>query len=415
MTDFQTWLINTIKIENGIVDEKLVSALFFLFQDSEKKFPASIDTLIELGIFDRKNNAKRTLDNSRFSLGKDFCIEEEKSTGGRPAKKIMLTIECFQELCILVQNEKGKQARHYLIIAGRLWKQHMEEQFSKLKDEIEEARCDIREKDKQLYAIKRRHKSIEAELGTKRPGFYIISDQEQSLCSKECKRPRRQKAGIDGVNVAKRLDSHKTDIPTLRIDFLVYLRKSDAELLEQMLLRRYEEDRFPYVNHEWIFNIPIDEMIDSAKHLIQYLGMEHIYEDKIASIDEDTVYKMSLKCKDEYETPEPNIDLIVQTINEQDRNTQDIQIQLEEHFDAQVKEIEKCADCQSNISTGATYCKSCSSKRTCNRKCPNKPSKEELEKMLCEMLQKDIAAKLGVGTGTVWKWKKEYGINLNKT
>lgn len=50
-----------------------------------------------------------------FEKEKDFCYFFSESTGGRPAKEYIISIEMAKELSMVAKTEKGRQARKYFI------------------------------------------------------------------------------------------------------------------------------------------------------------------------------------------------------------------------------------------------------------------------------------------------------------
>jgi Zn finger protein HypA/HybF involved in hydrogenase expression len=67
-----------------------------------------------------------------------------------------------------------------------------------------------------------------------------------------------------------------------------------------------------------------------------------------------------------------------------------------------------CADCGKFIFEGAKRCIDCMG--VSNRKVINRPTKEELEKMISEMTWVAIGKKFGVCDNTIRKWSRQYGI-----
>ena len=511
MTDFENFLFDAVKNEDQSLDKEIVKKFAFIPQ-SQEEYPIDLENLIEWEVDAHRSASICRLEKS-FSLNYDYIKTFDKSTGGRPKIQIMLTINCFKMMCAQSQNEKGKTILKYLLAVENIWKKFMEDKLKTKDDEI-------RKKDKQLFSIMRR---IEAELGTKRAGFYIISDSQQDLCTNECGRPWQYKAGIDLVNVAKRLDQHKTDIPSVRVDYLVYMRELDCEILEKCILLKYEENRFPYVNHEWVFNIPVANMINAANHIIKYLNIKHIIEDKIVDVNKLSEYRLELQAEeemDEHEVLEKKIEhvneRVTQQVRKQEEDQRIVQAKLDEiqrkmyelvtinnemtsydvkklrealsyfdlnsagpkleifkrlkeyvdaqrkalllqvpdtrepeedkepeqlkqcskcekvlpvsrfyissrsadgyrHrckscFDTRVMGTGKCAECETEISKRATHCKACNARRTSNRQCPNKPTREVFAEMIKVHTQKEIAKIVGVGKDTVMKWKKEWNL-----
>jgi phage anti-repressor protein len=86
-----------------------------------------------------KNNLKRLLI-SNFKIMDDYTEEKilvkNKNRGANYVSKIMLTPDCFKELCMLSQSEKAKGVRKYYIIAEGLVRDHFEEIITKLNEEL---------------------------------------------------------------------------------------------------------------------------------------------------------------------------------------------------------------------------------------------------------------------------------------
>ena len=62
----------------------------------------------------RKNDLKETLVFS-YVENIDYIIKKGKSTGGRPAEIIMITPNCFKNICLLSRTEKAKEIRKYIL------------------------------------------------------------------------------------------------------------------------------------------------------------------------------------------------------------------------------------------------------------------------------------------------------------
>lgn len=538
MSEFKTFLLEYITEEDQTIDQEIITN-FASLEGSDEKFPISIDKLVEWG-FDAHRSAAVCRLEKNYSLDIDFKRNALKSTGGRPKIEIMLSIDCFKAMCAQAQNEKGKMVLKYFWLVEKLWKRFMDEQMKAIEEELNSKNEIIINKDKKLLSIMKRHKSIDAQLGDRRTGFYIISDCYQEFCSGNCKRPKRYKVGIDEVNVARRLDQHRTDIPSLKVEFLVYLDKFDCRLLEESVLRRYEKKRFPYLNHEWIYNIPVEEIIETANHLLEFANMKHEVADieKINNINNETRYKIQLG-QDHLSKINDTLPDLPKELQDKDIASVDLNIKIHDHtiktpqikhkedqliiqaqfheiqrkmdelvtinnemtsydvkkiretllyfelnhagpkleifkrlkeyinaqkkslllqvpdtrppepekepeqlkqcskcekvlpvsrfyissraadgyrhrcktcFDVRVMGTGKCAECETEISKRATHCKSCNAKRTSNRQCPNKPSREVFMEMIKVHTQKEIAKIVGVGKDTVMKWKKEWSL-----
>lgn len=102
----------------------------------------------------------------------------------------------------------------------------------------------------------------------KGPAFYIISDNDSK--SLKCK------PGIDREDVNVRLQHHRSTTPSIKVEYLIYTE--NCGLIETSILKRYESNR-DFANHEWVFDVSVDEVITSVKTLLNFLCIEYT-EDK---------------------------------------------------------------------------------------------------------------------------------------
>jgi|LakMenEpi03Aug12_release.lakeMendotaPanAssembly.Ray.scaffolds.fasta_scaffold541803_2 phage anti-repressor protein len=86
-----------------------------------------------------KNNLKRLLKDN-FNIIDDYTEEKilikNNKRGANYVSKIMLTPDCFKELCMLSQSEKAKDIRKYYIIVERLLREHFEQILKELNKEL---------------------------------------------------------------------------------------------------------------------------------------------------------------------------------------------------------------------------------------------------------------------------------------
>jgi phage anti-repressor protein len=86
-----------------------------------------------------KNNLKRLLKDN-FNIMDDYTEEKilikNNKRGANYVSKIMLTPDCFKELCMLSQSEKAKGIRKYYIIVERLLREHFEQILKELNKEL---------------------------------------------------------------------------------------------------------------------------------------------------------------------------------------------------------------------------------------------------------------------------------------
>ena len=99
------------------------------------------------------------------------------------------------------------------------------------------------------------------------PVFYIISDDD----SKSIK----FKPGIDGSDINRRLAEHRSTTPAIKLEYLIYTK--DNAILEKNILKRYKVKR-TYQNHEWIYEISKEHIVDSVKFLVDFLNIEYTEE-----------------------------------------------------------------------------------------------------------------------------------------
>jgi hypothetical protein len=99
------------------------------------------------------------------------------------------------------------------------------------------------------------------------PVFYIISDNDSKTA--------KFKPGIEGSDINRRLAEHRSTTPEIKLEYLIYTK--DNILLEKNILKRYNVKR-TYQNHEWIYEVTREHLIDSVKVLLEFLNIEHTEE-----------------------------------------------------------------------------------------------------------------------------------------
>jgi len=97
----------------------------------------------------------------------------------------------------------------------------------------------------------------------KGPVFYIISDNE-SNCIK-------YKPGIETVSINNRMRSHRSTIGGVKLEYLIYT--NECTLIEKNILTMYKVKKH-YKNHEWIYTVNKDHIINSVKTFLTLLGIE---------------------------------------------------------------------------------------------------------------------------------------------
>jgi hypothetical protein len=99
------------------------------------------------------------------------------------------------------------------------------------------------------------------------PVFYIISDNDSK--SLKCK------PGMDGEDINVRLQQHRSTTPAIKLEYLIYTDK--CVLIENTILEKYSTRR-KFLNHEWVFDVEIEEVIASVKTLLNFLGVDYTEE-----------------------------------------------------------------------------------------------------------------------------------------
>ncbi len=106
----QDYLKKTSSINATFIDD------FFSLYDRNT---TSTDFVIDLDVISKwlsskKYHLKDTL-KSTYTLDIDYIVKNEKSTGGRPNEKVLLTGDCFKRLCMLSRTKKAEDVRSYFL------------------------------------------------------------------------------------------------------------------------------------------------------------------------------------------------------------------------------------------------------------------------------------------------------------
>ncbi|ESA39131.1 phage antirepressor protein [Leptolyngbya sp. Heron Island J] len=123
--------------------------LAMVMVQSTEPFPVDFDDAWKwIGYF-QKSDAKKALLNSGFIEGIDFQVlrkAPQNSKGGRPAKKLYLTVDCFKSFGMMAGTEKGKQIRQYFLECEKRVKEIIPAQnaeLEKLKLELELSKSEL--------------------------------------------------------------------------------------------------------------------------------------------------------------------------------------------------------------------------------------------------------------------------------
>lgn len=114
-------------------------SLVFGFFESEDPFPIDFDDVWQWTGYSEKGKAKRALLTAGFVENVDFLPILAKSSGGRPAEKIYLTIDCFKMFCMMAGTSKGHEVRLYFLECEKELKRRIEEEKANKKQRVLEA------------------------------------------------------------------------------------------------------------------------------------------------------------------------------------------------------------------------------------------------------------------------------------
>lgn len=101
----------------------LATAEQLLNESQVNEFPVDFDAAWEWLEYSTKGNAWQSFQNAGFLEQTDFMVNHKKSTGGRAAREIWLTIDCFKQWAMMSGTSKGKRVRLYFIECERKLKQ----------------------------------------------------------------------------------------------------------------------------------------------------------------------------------------------------------------------------------------------------------------------------------------------------
>ena len=99
--------------------------------------------------------------------------------------------------------------------------------------------------------------------------FYIITDNWREL--------NHFKIGITN-DINTRLKNYRTSMPDCKLEFLVFTKEN--KLIESCLKSKYSEN-LDALNHEYISNMPLCDIINTVKDLILFLNIEAEFEENI--------------------------------------------------------------------------------------------------------------------------------------
>lgn len=269
--------------------------------------------IFELLMYEKVELGSERNFDSMFVDWKDKCKEYENEIEELKSYKDILLSEKDE---LTVQKE-------------RLEKQNIEydESIKNLQSSLEELyslnntlnkNLDSQRKSLERYQKKKRYHKFD----NKGPCYYILSDN--SLCEKDCKRQDFFKHGIAGNGdntINKRLQQHRTTLPFLTVDFIVYFR--EPSIIEKHFSMVYQNHQNP-LNHEWFLSNSSDttnlkdKLIDDVKTYMQtYFSGQYeivksseleLYNKSISPLTDETCIEDNLTSEDENDRLESEIE-----------------------------------------------------------------------------------------------------------
>ena len=168
--EIDTKLQDMLNLEFTNEEQQIFLQHFAGFLNKDDEFIINIEFIFKWIGFGRKDHAKRLLEkyfiinsdykitlNSVVSPPKGENLKRDKKKEGRPIEVILLTPNCFKQLCLLANTDKGKQVRLYYIKMELILMKYLKE-----KNEInEKLLLDSMQMNKNLdYALQTEQKKI---------------------------------------------------------------------------------------------------------------------------------------------------------------------------------------------------------------------------------------------------------------
>jgi phage anti-repressor protein len=347
-------------LSQGQIKTSLEFAKNFMFTfDSKEQFPINIMTLIEMKVYDRKDSVKKALI-KHFEKDTDYCLTFSAPTdvgaenvrhGGAGLNKesIMLTTDCFKNMCMMPRNDIGKKVQRYYLDLEKVFKQYMIIEYQ--------------EQQHKNFLLQQKHNAITRKhyfykFKTKGPAFYIIAsgleykDDVIRIKIGICGCPKRKIKNCPHCNeclednknndsIDTRLGDHRTLWPRLQVKFVVYTL--DAELLEKCMKRTYRARINPN-GHEIIEGISVNNIIEKTNEYLEMfnifnLDQEYLIEDNVEMYNKKTLEIM--KNIEEY--PDETTRFIIE--DSDDEVVEPVVVEpVVVKWDKILCEIEKCTD-----------------------------------------------------------------------
>ena len=252
---FENFCSDLVAKQNSELDQQFVKDFLFSLE-KEDEICVKSQLLLDWKVFTQERNIYEKLKKNNYEENKDYTIFLRESTGGRPSKKYLLTVDCFKELCLMSCNDFGKKVRKYYLVLEKLFKKYIEEEFTK---QLSEKEKKLDSKEEEIIKMKKSIKLVQKKFTYRykfevRPCLYILEDPN-------CKYGR-YKFGITN-NINERLASDRTMIPDIKIRGLFYTEYN--VIFEQLVKIKYR-DQLELPSHEWVYE-NLEKIINDLKEI----------------------------------------------------------------------------------------------------------------------------------------------------
>jgi prophage antirepressor-like protein len=279
--------------------------------------------------------------------------------------------------------------------------QKLEQKYLEVTSKINE---DLKNARNKLLSYQKKHSYHKFKKGS---CLYIISDSESCLCTDGCVRKNKYKIGIEGTNINRRLQEHRTSIPTLRIDYLIYTE--DSLYIETSVLKKFKDRLTPFQNHEWFYGVKFENMIEFIESFCDMMNIEHTRDENVELYNSD-IDRIINFLKDKFLTE--NTDMKYEKDGKEktevvESDTDDI---LVEEVPIKIGRKTSVCECGVKIGNKAKNCVTCHKIKS--RKV-QRPSYMELKLELSKSNYVQVGKKYGVSDNAIRKWLKIYENNNN--
>lgn len=261
-------------IERGEIKTDPVFAEKFMFSlDSKEEFPINLEVLVEWKIYVKKADAKRVLI-KYFKLDTDYSFEIPAAVktaagisrhGGAGLNKetIMLTIDCFKNMCMMPRNEMGRKIQRYYLDLEKVLKRYITLERDYFKSENKTIGTNYKSLETRHQNLLKRRKRVNYDRGSV---IYFLShvaftNHFNTHYTKYGKAVQKNKEGVSVF--IKRLSVYNTGAP---VNYLVHylLYCDEVEFVEKCIEKKFKNYINPS-NKEWIKGIDLGVLIKFVK------------------------------------------------------------------------------------------------------------------------------------------------------